>query len=60
MTLEQRIAQIDAEPLRRSTCEDQAKWARVGKRAHFGLADDAHVDRDHAVAGGAEHLLRRH
>jgi hypothetical protein len=42
MTLEKRIAQIDADPYA-LTCGDQAKSARVGKRAHFGLADDAHV-----------------
>jgi hypothetical protein len=42
VTLEKRIAQIDADPYA-LTCGDQAKSARVGKRAHFGLADDAHV-----------------
>jgi hypothetical protein len=41
-TLEQRIAQIDANPYE-LTCGDQAKSARVGKRAHFGMADDAQI-----------------
>jgi hypothetical protein len=41
-TLERRIAHIDADPydLR---CDDQGRWARVGKRAHFGMADDARI-----------------
>ena len=42
VTLDQRIAQIDADPYQ-LTCGDQAKSALVGKRAHFGLADQAHV-----------------
>ena len=42
VTLDQRIAQIDADPYQ-LTCGDQAKSALVGKRAHFGLADRAHV-----------------
>jgi hypothetical protein len=41
-TLAQRIAEIDANPYE-LTCGDQAKSARVGKRAHFGMADDARI-----------------
>ena len=42
-TVEQRIAEIDADPYD-LTCGDQAKSARVGKRAHFGMADDAQIE----------------
>ena len=42
-TVEQRIAEIDADPYA-LTCGDQAKSARVGKRAHFGMADDAQIE----------------
>ena len=42
-TVEQRIAEIDANPYD-LTCGDQAKSARVGKRAHFGMADDAQIE----------------
>jgi hypothetical protein len=41
-TVEQRIAEIDANPYDLN-CGDQAKSARVGKRAHFGMADDAQI-----------------
>jgi hypothetical protein len=42
VTVEQRIHEIDANPYE-LRCGDQAFSARVGKRAHFGMADDARI-----------------